>query len=187
MRLRVARLLPFVLTLAACTSVTRVQGPDGKSNWYDVHCDAAKYDCYQAAAEKCPHGYKVADSSGGAVGGGLTAHFQGDMLIQCKTVASEAQGQSQSQTPSAKDETQCDVVFDHIEDTADLWVEWFHGKPVANLPSREAWEHACVNLDDDVQLCLAAQYAQGHHDACLAKLQALPKETRDGLDGLLSK
>ena len=176
-----------LLVASACTSVTRVQGPDGKSNWYDVHCGASKYDCYQAAAEQCPHGYKVADSSGGSVGAGLGAHFEGDMLIQCKTAARDAPAQSGGPSAPTKDETQCDVVFDHLEDTADLWVDWFHRQPVANLPSREAWEHACVNLDEDVQLCLAAQYAQGHHDACLAKLQALPKETREGLDGLLSK
>jgi hypothetical protein len=90
------------------------------------------------------------------------------------------------QTVPAIDHSQCSAVFEHIEDTIDLWVEWFHGTP-ADLPARDAFDKACVSLDEDAQLCLAAPYARNHHDACLTRLQSLPAASRAELDALFTR
>jgi len=187
------------LALAACTTVTRVKGPDGSDHWYAVSCGGSKYNCYQAAAEQCPRGYIVADSSGGAVATSNFVGYQGDMLIRCKLggaagsrAASPPVRQEQTEEPTiaqtvpAIDHAQCSAVFEHIEDTIDLWVEWFHGTP-ADLPARDAFDKACVALDEDAQLCLAAPYARNHHDACLTRLQSLPAASRGELDTLFTR
>jgi hypothetical protein len=59
-RIHAMSLAAFTLALAACTTVTPVKGPDGSSHWYAVSCGGSKYNCYQAAAAQCPHGYIVA-------------------------------------------------------------------------------------------------------------------------------
>jgi len=154
--------------------------------------------CYQAAAEQCPRGYIVADSSGGAIATGSLVGYQGDMLIRCKAGGADgmrrpsprvpelAADQAVAQTVPAQDASQCGAVFEHVEDTIDLWAEWFHGQP-ADLPDRVAFERACVALDEEVQLCLGAPYARNHPDACQARFQALPAASRGELDGLLTK
>jgi hypothetical protein len=55
-------LLP-VLALAGCEYAEPVRGPDGDANWWTIHCRHDKGRCYAMAAEKCPTGYAVADSS----------------------------------------------------------------------------------------------------------------------------
>lgn len=189
----------LTLALAACTTVTRVKGPDGTDHWYAVSCGGGKYNCYQAAADQCPRGYILADSSGGAVATSNFVGYQGDMLIRCKAGGAGAQHtpppaarreqpeeQSAAQTVPEKDYAQCNALYGHVDDTVALWVEWFHGTPANALPTREAFNAACIELDEDVQLCLAATYARNHHDACLAKLESLSKPSRAELDGLLT-
>jgi hypothetical protein len=190
----------LALALAACTTVTRVKGPDGTDRWFAVSCGGGKYNCYEAAAEQCPRGYIVADSGGGAVATGNFVGYQGDMLIKCKAGGAngsrepspavqreQAQEQTVARTVPAKDYSQCNAVFQHIEDTADLWADWFHATPAEKPPGHSAFTRVCVGLDEDVQLCLGAQYATTHHDACLAKLQALPQASRADLDALFTK
>lgn len=180
-------------------SVTRVRGPDGTNRWYAVECHGSKGNCYDAAAETCPDGYTIADSSGGATMSASFSGYQGDMLIQCKSDAPSERGSSAVQREEAqesalasrvaddKDYSTCNNVYEHIEDTVDLWTEWFHGSPPDKMPSRPAFNEACVDLDESVQLCLAPAYAKLHRDACLAAIDGLPKGTRRRLDELLSK
>ncbi len=179
------------LALGACTTVTPVRGPDGTNRWYAVSCGGGKLSCYQAAAEQCPRGYIVADSSGGSVFTGQFAGYRGDMLIRCRVGGADGPAARPNEAPVAqpvpeKDDAQCDAVSDHLEDTLDLWAEWFHGTP-ADLPARQEFKKVCMGLDEPVQLCLAATYARSHRDACLAKIQALPRESRAELDALFTK
>jgi hypothetical protein len=192
-------LVAIVVTLTACTTVTRVKGPDGTDRWYAVSCGGSKYNCYEAAAEQCPRGYIVADSGGGPIASGNLVGYQGNMLIRCKAGGADglrrpspsvprepAEEPAVAQVVPAKDSSQCNAVFEHVEDTIDLWVEWFHGRP-ADLPDRDAFGKVCMALDEDVQLCLAAAYARNHEDACRAKLQALPAASRGEIDALLTR
>lgn len=179
-----AALLAAVMsvTVGACGYVMRIRGPDGKDNWFAIEQCGSRVNCYETASKLCPQGYTMADGSG---------HV--DMLIQCKKADSAATSATASAapvaapSPAADDEdAHCSTIFSRIEDTADLWVEWFHVKPATDMPKRRTFDRVCGDLDEDVQFCLAADYARAHHDACLAKLQALPKPTRDALDAMFS-
>jgi hypothetical protein len=79
----------------------------------------------------------------------------------------------------------CARIFERIGDLANTWVENHPDRaPLPSLPSRDAFLSVCGQLPDDAQLCLNRTYDAAHHDACTAKLTALPTRDRLLLDRL---
>jgi hypothetical protein len=88
----------FVMVTAACepASSEQIRGPDGTMHWYSVECRRSQSNCYEEAADRCPHGYEVADQgghSGTSVSTNsnrwasttvVTPTYNGHMLIRCK-------------------------------------------------------------------------------------------------------
>jgi hypothetical protein len=189
--------LSWVVLLAGCVSVTHVRGPDGTDTWFSVACSGPRTGCYEAAAEQCPEGYIIADSastsstfitgSHGSVTGFSTN--EGNLLIQCKTDRPSRSVQREEAQEAAlapvRDTTRCQQAYRHVEELAARWAEWFQGEAAAKAPKPSAFERVCMALDEDMQLCLTSSYASGHGDACLAKFEALPDQTRKQLDALL--
>jgi hypothetical protein len=185
---------------AGCAHVDRVRGPDGSDNWLAVSCTGSRTHCYQAAANECPSGYIVADSaSGSTVAGSVTngtgyvsSVEHGDLLIKCKassgddaTAAVAREEAQESAVAAERDRSQCRTASKHLDELSPLWAEWFQGQPVEALPERSVFVRACMALDDDSQFCLSATYARGHKDACLARIQGLPRSKRAELNRLL--
>jgi hypothetical protein len=91
MRAAVAVLLLLVLVACGATS-EQIRGPDGHL-WWSISCRRSQSNCLEEAGDLCPHGYLVADASGGNVGavaytsGGFTSvhmKYRGSMLVRCK-------------------------------------------------------------------------------------------------------
>jgi hypothetical protein len=171
------------VAVASCVHVDHVRGPDGKDDWLAVSCSGTRTNCYQAAADECPHGYVIADSAGGSttyVSATKNAMFvssteHGDLLIKCKT-------------PSAGEGTsQCDAAYRAIGGLPALWAKWFQGDAVTTPPGPVAFMRVCGALNEDLQLCLVTPYAEHHEEACIAKFSTLPQATRDRLDAMLMR
>lgn len=91
--MRAAVALALALALAGCaSSARRVMAPDGYQAIY-VTCRRSQLNCMERAAQECPGGYRVLDSSerSGAVvmdhGNGVasvTSTHRGTLVIRCR-------------------------------------------------------------------------------------------------------
>lgn len=85
--MKTAVIVLVTIMLAACASKysKRYTGPNGRSAYY-VECSGVKENCYPAANERCPAGYKITKLESG-----LTLSWRDeskmvdkfDMLIEC--------------------------------------------------------------------------------------------------------
>jgi hypothetical protein len=197
-------LLCFAVLAAAChdSDAWSAKGPDGQGGWLEIECRRDVGNCWDRAAEECPHGYLVADRDSvrgyyvQAYGSTVIVAptYRGKMLVKCRSsLAAEERAErgylpeSVRRTgpppPASKDMETCGAAFGHIRDLADLWIEWFPGDPLDDLPKRDAFMAVCGDVDDDTQHCLDVPFARAHAD-CKAQLSALPTRTRLRLNHL---
>jgi hypothetical protein len=192
-----------VLSMGACVPAYDydVKGPDGHW-WHAVHCSQEQTNCWEKAAEICPNGYVVADSSGhnsgfGGVstpmGGGAAffgaSSYHGEMLVRCKSAEERAEARRDSSSSSSSsvpvEYAQCSTDYDSLADMAGVWVNWFGGEQAGAVRFGD-FLPVCRSLSRDARLCLYAPYAADHRDHCVEVIRGLPTETRHALDHLLA-
>jgi len=161
---------------------------------------------FSGTATKNPMGYGVSGSENGSYSGTSTGVsepvYKGTMLIQCKhgargrtrAVAREEAQESAVSAEATTDYSQCNTALDHVDELAQVWSEWYGGEPSEHIGGDGTASHAtfrgdfvrlCGRLDEDVQLCLVAAYAESHRDKCQATLKAMPSWARERIDGWL--
>jgi hypothetical protein len=69
-------------TLAGCTTVEPISGPDGSTNEL-IHCPDIK-ECYNKAAEVCGGQYTIINTSTSVSGAYGSTSSTNDLLIKCK-------------------------------------------------------------------------------------------------------
>jgi hypothetical protein len=69
-----------------------IKGPDGTAHFF-IECKKSPEHCYEEAADRCPDGYRIVDSSGrsggaavyqDALGTSIVQSYRGTMLIKCR-------------------------------------------------------------------------------------------------------
>jgi hypothetical protein len=54
------------LLIVACSTASRIRGPDGTDNYWNIKCGVAvKSACFEEAADKCHDGYTIVESGVG--------------------------------------------------------------------------------------------------------------------------
>lgn len=80
-------ILAITLLMGGCSSVSKIQLPNGEQGFY-VKCPRSVQNCYEKATEVCPHGYRVMDKTDNSTfitnGGNFTPVKKFEMMVQCK-------------------------------------------------------------------------------------------------------
>jgi hypothetical protein len=94
-RLSIAVFAACVALSSSCYFRSRakpIKGPDGTPHYF-IECKKSQEHCLVEAADKCPRGYNVVDSSGrtngsavykDAMGASVVHSYRGTMLIKCR-------------------------------------------------------------------------------------------------------